>query len=59
MNTASIQGNQNKSSALEHYISWLSEILEQSVSPDDNFLDIGGHSMIAISLNERIKKNLI
>lgn len=44
------------SNALNHYLSWLSEILEQQVLASDNFLDVGGHSMIAISLNERVKK---
>ncbi|ATZ96031.1 MULTISPECIES: acyl carrier protein [Dickeya] len=45
-----------KEKALEQYLLWLSDILEQSVKPGDNFLDAGGHSMIAISLNERVKK---
>jgi acyl carrier protein len=45
-----------KATALKHYLTWLSDILEQPVLSNDNFLDIGGHSMIAISLNERIRK---
>ncbi|WJV63878.1 phosphopantetheine-binding protein [Pectobacteriaceae bacterium C52] len=49
------QDSQIKSKALEKYISWLEDILEQPISKDENFLDIGGHSMIAISLNERVK----
>jgi aryl carrier-like protein len=33
-------------------LSWLRDALEdQTVSADDNFLDIGGHSMMAIELN--------
>ncbi|EIM6955327.1 hypothetical protein LNU80_004252 [Salmonella enterica] len=30
-------------------------LLERPVTEGDNFLDIGGHSMMAISLNERIR----
>lgn len=45
-----------KEQALEQYLLWLEDILEQPVEPNDNFLDIGGHSMIAISLNERVSK---
>ncbi|KER04947.1 phosphopantetheine-binding protein [Photorhabdus temperata] len=46
----------DKVKALKDYITWLQDILEVSVTEDDNFLDLGGHSMIAISLNERINK---
>ena len=41
---------------MDNYLSWLGEILEQQILASDNFLDVGGHSMIAISLNERVKK---
>ncbi|MDE9454649.1 phosphopantetheine-binding protein [Xenorhabdus bovienii] len=54
-NTVSTQKIDIKLKALGEYISWLESILEQPVSANDNFLDIGGHSMIAISLNDRIK----
>ncbi|WP_445496611.1 phosphopantetheine-binding protein [Photorhabdus sp. SF281] len=46
----------DKVKALKDYITWLQDILEVSVTEDDNFLDLGGHSMIAVSLNERINK---
>lgn len=52
----SFQGNTLKEKALDSFLLWLGDILEQPVKSTDNFLDIGGHSMIAISLNERIKK---
>ena len=38
------------------YASWLSEILEEPVSPEEEFLDAGGNSMIAITLNTRMKE---
>ncbi|ATO34939.1 hypothetical protein DZA65_03909 [Dickeya dianthicola] len=48
--------NIHKEKALVQYLLWLGDVLEQPVEPDDNFLDAGGHSMIAISLNEKVKK---
>jgi aryl carrier-like protein len=34
---------------------WVVELLDESdVSLEDNFLDLGGHSMLALRLNERI-----
>ncbi|EAS8534038.1 acyl carrier protein [Salmonella enterica] len=44
-----------KANALKEYISWMEFLLERPVTEEDNFLDIGGHSMMAISLNERIR----
>lgn len=44
-----------KTHALKEYISWMEFLLERPVTEWDNFLDIGGHSMMAISLNERIR----
>lgn len=44
-----------KAHALKEYISWMEFLLERPVTEEDNFLDIGGHSMMAISLNERIR----
>lgn len=38
------------------YASWLGELLEEPVSPDEEFLDAGGNSMIAIHLNTRMKE---
>ncbi|MEM9523600.1 MAG: acyl carrier protein [Pseudomonadota bacterium] len=38
------------------YVAWLSGILEETVSEDENFLDVGGNSMIAITLNGKLKK---
>ncbi|MCT4708896.1 acyl carrier protein [Enterobacteriaceae bacterium H11S18] len=50
-----INKEQVKALALQQYIAWLQNILEKPVSVEDNFLDIGGHSMIAIALNERVR----
>ncbi|ESN16926.1 hypothetical protein L370_00272 [Enterobacter sp. MGH 24] len=50
-----VNKEQIKVLALQQYIAWIQEILERPVSEEDNFLDIGGHSMIAIALNERIR----
>ena len=44
---------QNK--LVETYVEWLSEIIQEPVDPADNFLDSGGNSMIAITLNKRLK----
>ncbi|MGW2089069.1 acyl carrier protein [Streptomyces sp. NPDC001880] len=35
-------------------IEWATEILEEPATPQDNFLDLGGHSMLAVQLNQRI-----
>lgn len=37
------------------YASWLGDILEEPVSADEEFLDVGGNSMIAITLNGKLK----
>ncbi|CZW22702.1 hypothetical protein FGL54_19680 [Enterobacter cloacae] len=50
-----VNKEQVKVLALQQYIVWLQDVLEKSVSAEDNFLDIGGHSMIAIALNERVR----
>lgn len=42
-----VNKEQVKVLALQQYIVWLQDVLEKSVSAEDNFLDIGGHSMIA------------
>jgi acyl carrier protein len=35
-------------------VSWVAEILEDdNVTPDDNFLDLGGHSMLALELSRK------
>ncbi|MFB7216141.1 acyl carrier protein [Streptomyces sp. NPDC056255] len=36
-------------------VEWAAEILEEPATPQDNFLDLGGHSMLAIELNQRVK----
>ncbi|MEI7346800.1 acyl carrier protein [Dickeya chrysanthemi] len=54
--TLNLKEDSHKEKALAQYLLWLEDILEQPVEPDDNFLDAGGHSMIAISLNEKVKK---
>ncbi|HAT1612328.1 TPA: hypothetical protein I8Y12_004848 [Raoultella planticola] len=50
-----VNKEQVKVLALQQYIAWLQAVLEKPVSVEDNFLDIGGHSMIAIGLNERVR----
>lgn len=40
-------------------VTWVGEVLEESdLSAQDNFLDLGGHSVLALELSERVKKNL-
>ncbi|MFF4139611.1 acyl carrier protein [Streptomyces mirabilis] len=35
-------------------VEWAAEILEEPASAQDNFLDLGGHSMLAADLNQRV-----
>ncbi|QNP67439.1 acyl carrier protein [Streptomyces genisteinicus] len=35
---------------------WVGEFLETEVSLDENFLDLGGHSLIAMNLNTRLQQ---
>ncbi|PHM72172.1 acyl carrier protein [Xenorhabdus sp. KJ12.1] len=53
--------NEIKLDALCRYIMLLESMIKTTISIDENFLDVGGHSMIAIILNEKIKNefNLI
>ncbi|MEU7568259.1 phosphopantetheine-binding protein [Streptomyces fradiae] len=37
-------------------VDWVSEFLEVPVSPEDNFLDLGGHSLFAMNLNARVQQ---
>ncbi|GGK76248.1 acyl carrier protein [Streptomyces flaveus] len=38
-------------------IEWVAEILDEpDVSPDDNFLDLGGHSVLALRLGKYAKE---
>jgi aryl carrier-like protein len=40
-------------------VAWVGELLEESdLSAQDNFLDLGGHSVLALELSERVKKTL-
>ncbi|EHY4895189.1 hypothetical protein K4I10_004349 [Salmonella enterica] len=54
-NSDNIENEEIKALALKEYISWMEFLLERPVTGEDNFLDVGGHSMMAISLNERIR----
>jgi Phosphopantetheine attachment site len=54
-NTETRAKGEIKVRALKEYISWMESLLERPVNAGDNFLDVGGHSMLAISLNERIQ----
>ncbi|PHM62786.1 phosphopantetheine-binding protein [Xenorhabdus ishibashii] len=47
--------NNIKLKALDRYLALLESMLEKTVKSNDNFIDVGGHSMIAILLNEKIK----
>ncbi|KRP59506.1 MULTISPECIES: acyl carrier protein [Pseudomonas] len=38
------------------YTAWIEEALENPVAQDENFLDVGGNSMIALELNKRLRK---
>ncbi|WP_405947609.1 phosphopantetheine-binding protein [Streptomyces prunicolor] len=35
-------------------VEWAAQILEEPASAQDNFLDLGGHSMLAAELNQRV-----
>ncbi|WP_374982910.1 acyl carrier protein [Streptomyces fradiae] len=38
-------------------LEWVAEMLEEpEARPEDNFLDLGGHSMLALQLSERAKE---
>ncbi|MET9428569.1 MULTISPECIES: phosphopantetheine-binding protein [unclassified Streptomyces] len=38
-------------------LGWVSELLEDpAVGAEDNFLDLGGHSMLALQLNQQAKE---
>lgn len=40
----------------ERVMEWCSELLDEKVGREDNFLDLGGHSMLAVMLNERVNE---
>ena len=50
-----VETNRNDERIAADYASWLSEVVEEPVAPEENFLDVGGNSMIAVRLNERLK----
>lgn len=40
-------------------LAWVSEILDEpDVHPDDNFIDLGGHSILAVRLSRRAREHL-
>ncbi|MET8630379.1 phosphopantetheine-binding protein [Kitasatospora sp. NPDC004669] len=43
--------------AQELVLRWAAEILEEPVTAEDNFLDLGGHSVLALELGNRIKEH--
>ncbi|MEU6687696.1 phosphopantetheine-binding protein [Streptomyces sp. NPDC046832] len=48
---------QNPNAEVEQLIlDWSSELLEEQVNGTDNFLDMGGHSVLALDLIARIKE---
>jgi acyl carrier protein len=34
-------------------VGWVTEMMGEDVSAEDNFLDVGGHSMLALELNRK------
>ncbi|MER7461277.1 phosphopantetheine-binding protein [Streptomyces sp. NPDC097981] len=42
--------------ALGLILEWSTELLEEPTASEDNFLDLGGHSALALELNDRIKE---
>jgi hypothetical protein len=54
--TESTEAAENRADLENVILAWVTELLEEpSVSLDDNFLDLGGHSMLAVTLDERIR----
>ncbi|MGA8114941.1 MAG: phosphopantetheine-binding protein [Actinocatenispora sp.] len=55
---AAVDGSDDPRSDLEaRTLAWLREALEDpSISTDDNFLEIGGHSLMAMDLNAWLKE---
>lgn len=37
-------------------LTWATELLEEPATAEDNFLDLGGHSALALELSDRIKE---
>ncbi|MFB7745351.1 phosphopantetheine-binding protein [Streptomyces sp. NPDC056132] len=37
-------------------LAWATELLEEPAAAEDNFLDLGGHSVLALELSDRIKE---
>lgn len=37
-------------------VRWVAEMIGEDVSPQDNFLDLGGHSMLALELSRKAKE---
>lgn len=45
-----------KANITADYTAWIEEALDSPVAQDENFLDVGGNSMIALELNKRLRK---
>jgi len=50
------QSNPSPEEVEQLVLTWSTELLEEKVSGDDNFLDLGGHSALALDLISRIKE---
>jgi acyl carrier protein len=37
-------------------VSWVAEMIGEDVSAEDNFLDLGGHSMLALELSQKAQE---
>jgi acyl carrier protein len=50
------QNNPSPEEIEQLVLTWSAQLLEEKVSGDDNFLDLGGHSALALDLISRIKE---
>lgn len=48
--------NPNAEEVEQLVLTWSAELLEEQVSREDNFLDLGGHSALALELIAHIKE---
>ncbi|MFJ2818331.1 phosphopantetheine-binding protein [Streptomyces sp. NPDC091279] len=51
------QRNPSPDNVEQLVLTWSTELLEAQASGDDNFLDLGGHSALALDLISRIKEH--
>ncbi|GAA2995910.1 hypothetical protein GCM10020229_05490 [Kitasatospora albolonga] len=49
-------GGEQLAEAQALILAWAEELLEEPVTTEDNFLDLGGHSALALELGNRINE---